>query len=99
MSILYLLFDEKKPLKDSAPAGFKFFAAAGFMNFLSHACVYTALSMERVSLISPLIKGSSPFILPLSALVHKDVEIITSRNIAATVLVILGVLLIAWEKI
>jgi drug/metabolite transporter (DMT)-like permease len=68
------------------------------MNFLSYAVAYTALSMERVSLISPLINGSSLFILPLSALLLKDVEKITRRKIAATLLVILGVFLISWEK-
>jgi drug/metabolite transporter (DMT)-like permease len=99
MSVLYRLFEEKKPLKESAPTGFKLFAAAGFMNFLSYAFAYTALSMERVSLISPLINGSSLFILPLSALLLKDVEKITSRKIAATLLVILGVFLISWEKL
>jgi len=55
--------------------------------------------MERVSLISPLINGSSLFILPLSALLLKDVEKITPRKIAATLMVILGVFLISWEKI
>ena len=99
MSVLYLLFEDKKSLKDSAPAGFKLFATAGFMNFLSYAFAYTALSMERVSLISPLINGSSLFILPLSALLLKDVEKITPRKIAAILLVILGVFLISWEKL
>jgi drug/metabolite transporter (DMT)-like permease len=99
MSALYLLFEEKKPLNHSAPAGFKLFAAAGFMNFLSYVFAYTALSMERVSLISPLINGSSLFILPLSALLLRDVETITSRKIAAILLVIFGVFLISWEKI
>jgi len=50
-------------------------------------------------LISPLINGSSLFILPLSALLLKDVEKITQRKIAATLLVILGVFLISWEKL
>lgn len=69
------------------------------MNFLSYVFAYTALSMERVSLISPLINGSSLFILPLSALLLRDVETITSRKIAAILLVILGVFLISWEKL
>lgn len=99
MSVLYLLFEDKKPLKKPASKGFQFFAAAGFMNFLSYAFAYTALSMERVSLISPLINGSSLFILPLSALLLKDVEKITQRKIAAILLVILGVFLISWEKL
>ena len=99
MSVLYLLFEEKKPLQETARKGFQLFAAAGFMNFLSYAFAYTALSMERVSLISPLINGSSLFILPLSALLLKDVEKITRRKIAAILLVILGVFLISWEKL
>jgi len=98
MSVLYLLFEEKKPLQETSPKGFQLFAAAGFMNFLSYAFAYTALSMERVSVISPLINGSSLFILPLSALLLKDVEKITQRKIAAILLVILGVFLISWEK-
>ena len=66
MTLMYLALEEKKPLAESAPRGLKFFAAAGFMNFLSYAFAYTALSMERVSIISPLINGSSLFVLPLS---------------------------------
>ena len=98
MSLLYLFFEEKKPLQYSARKGFMLFAIAGFMNFLSYAFAYTALSMERVSLVSPLINGSSLFILPLSALFLKDVEKITPRKVVATALVIIGVFLISWEK-
>ena len=99
MSLLYLLFEEKKPLQASAPKGLRLFAATGFLNFLSYAFAYTALSMERVSLISPLINGSSLFVLPLSALLLKDVETLTPRKIGATILVIVGVFLISWEKL
>ena len=99
MSAIYLAFEEKKPLGNSARRGVAFFAGAGFMNFLSYVFAYTALSLERVSLMSPLINGSSLFILPLSALFLKDVEKITARIIAATLLVIFGVFLISWEKL
>ena len=99
MSVVYLAFEEKKPLGNSVQRGLTLFAGAGFMNFLSYVFAYTALSMERVSLMSPLINGSSLFILPLSALFLKDVEKITARIIGATLLVLLGVFLISWEKI
>jgi drug/metabolite transporter, DME family len=99
MSVIYLAFEQSKPLGDSAPRGLALFAVAGFMNFLSYVFAYTALSMERVSLMSPLINGSSLFILPLSALFLKDVEQLTRRKIAAVLLVIVGVFLISWEKI
>ena len=99
MSAIYIAFEKKQPLGTSAPRGVVLFAVAGFMNFLSYVFAYTALSMERVSLMSPLINGSSLFILPLSALFLKDVETLTPRKIGATALVILGVFLISWEKL
>lgn len=99
MALMYGAFEEKKPLPDSAPRGLALFAAAGFMNFLSYAFAYTALSMERVSIISPLVNASSLFVLPLSVLFLKDVEQLSPRKIGAVVLVILGVFLISWEKL
>ena len=99
MTLLYLCFEEKKPFSATAPRGFALFAAAGFMNFLSYAFAYTALSMERVSIISPLVNASSLFVLPLSAVLLKDVERITPRKATATLLVIVGVILISWEKL
>ena len=99
MCLLYLLFEKKAPLGAAATRGFQIFAAAGFMNFLSYAFAYTALSMERVSIISPLINASSLFILPLSAIFLKDMDRLTARKIAAVALVILGVFLISWEKL
>jgi drug/metabolite transporter (DMT)-like permease len=99
MSFAYLAFTEKKPLPPRSKRGFGYFAVSGFMNFLSYLLTYTALSLERVSIVSPLVNGSSLFVLPLTALFLKDVEKLTARKIGATLLVILGVFLIAWEKL
>jgi drug/metabolite transporter (DMT)-like permease len=99
MLFAYLAFGEKKPLPPDANRGLRYFAISGFMNFLSYLLTYTALSLERVSIISPLVNGSSLFVLPLTALFLKDVEKLTPRKIGATALVILGVFLIAWEKL
>ena len=98
MSLLYVGFEKKQPLAHSALRGFVLFAVSGFVNFLSYVFAYTAFSMERVSLISPLVNGSSLFILPLSSLFLRDVETLTPRKIGAVALVILGVFLISWEK-
>jgi DME family drug/metabolite transporter len=99
MGAMYLIFGEKKPLPTSAKIGLSYFAISGFMNFLSYVLTYTALSLERVSIISPLVNASSLFVLPLSMLFLKDVETLTPRKIGATALVILGVFLISWEKL
>lgn len=69
------------------------------MNFLSYVFAFTALSLERVSLISPLVNGSALFILPLSAVFLRGVEQLTARKIGAVCLVIIGVVLISWEKL
>jgi drug/metabolite transporter (DMT)-like permease len=99
MGGMYLIFGEKKPLPPSAKIGLSYFAISGFMNFLSYVLGYTALSLERVSIVSPLVNASSLFILPLSMLFLKDVEKLTPRKIGATALMILGVFLISWEKL
>jgi DME family drug/metabolite transporter len=99
MFFAYLAFGEKKPLPKFAKRGLGYFGISGFMNFLSYLLTYTALSLERVSIISPLVNRSSLFVLPLTALFLKDVEKLTARKIGATLLVILGVFLIAWEKL
>jgi drug/metabolite transporter (DMT)-like permease len=99
MILIYSIFEKKKPLAASASRGLKLFGAAGFMNFLSYAFIFTALSMERVSIISPLVNASSLFVLPLSAFFLKDVEQLTPRKIGAVLLVILGVFLVSWEKL
>ncbi|MBF8253697.1 MAG: DMT family transporter, partial [Deltaproteobacteria bacterium] len=43
MSLMYLVFEEKKPLGKDAPRGLALFTVAGFMNFLSYVFTYTAL--------------------------------------------------------
>ncbi len=99
MAFMYFAFADKKPLSPTAKRGFIYFGISGFMNFFSYLFTYTALSMERVSLISPLVNCSSLFVLPLSYFMLKDVETLTARKIGATILVILGVFLISWEKL
>jgi len=99
MTFIYLAFANKIPLAKTAQRGFFYFGISGFMNVLSYVFTYTALSLERVSLISPLVNCSSLFVLPLSYLMLKDVETLTPRKIGATSLVISGVFLISWEKL
>jgi uncharacterized membrane protein len=99
MALLYVAFADHKPLGPLGLRGLALFGVSGFMNFLSYVFIYTALSMERVSLISPLVNASSLFVVPLSLIFLKDVEKLTARKIGATALVILGVLLISWEKL
>lgn len=78
--------------------GLVYFSLSGFMNFLSYLFIYSALNLDRVSIVSPLANCSSLFIIPLAYFLLKDVDRITTRKVCAIVLVIMGVLLISWEK-
>ena len=99
ITLLFCASGKKTPLSSSAGRGLLLFALSGFMNFLSYVFIYTALSMERVSLISPLVNCSSLFVVPLSLVFLKEVEKPSARKIVAIVLVLFGVLLISWEKL
>jgi drug/metabolite transporter, DME family len=99
IAVFFCASGKKTSLGPSASRGLLLFAVSGFMNFLSYVFIYTALSMERVSLVSPLVNCSSLFVVPLSLIFLREVEKLNARKIAAIVLVCLGVLLISWEKI
>lgn len=99
IALLFCASGKKKPLGPAARRGVLFFALSGFMNFLSYVFIYTALSMERVSLISPVVNCSSLFVVPLSLVFLQDVEKLTRRKITAIALVVVGVFLISWEKL
>ena len=78
--------------------GLLFFLISGFMNFLSYVFMYSALAIERVSIVSPIVNSSSLFVLPLAFFLLRDLEQITTRKKSATVLVVLGVFLISGRK-
>ncbi len=99
ITVLFCASGKKTPLGSSATRGLLLFALSGFMNFLSYVFIYTALSMERVSLVSPLVNCSSLFVVPLSLVFLKEVEKLSARKTVAILLVLFGVLLISWEKL
>jgi drug/metabolite transporter (DMT)-like permease len=80
-------------------SGLLFFLATGFLNFLAYVAMFTALGLDRVSIVSPVVHSFSLFVLPLTFFLLRGVEQITLRKIVATALAVLGVLLISWEKL
>lgn len=99
MGIFYFATSGRLRWAQASPKGWLFFSASGFMNFLSYIFMYTALSIDRISVVSPLVNCSSLFVLPLAFCFLRDIERITARKVAATAIVVLGVILISWEKL
>jgi len=92
------VFSKHRLWRQATRSGLAWFVISGFTTFLSYFLLYTALSLEAVSIVSPLANCSSLFVLPLSLVLLRGVEKITPRKVGAAVLVVLGVFLISWEK-
>lgn len=74
------------------------FALVGFVHFVAYFFMFSALDMADVAVVSPLVHCFSLFTLGLSPLILGDSDPITRRKVAATSMVVLGVLLIAWSR-
>jgi drug/metabolite transporter (DMT)-like permease len=96
---LYLSKSETRGLVEADRSGLRWFSFSGFLNFLSYLTMFTAFNLERVSVVTPLASCSSLFTPMFSFFLLRKVDPITPRKVTATVLVVLGVFLIAWEKL
>jgi drug/metabolite transporter (DMT)-like permease len=94
----YVALSKYRLWGQAARSSLAWFLISGFTTFLSYFFLYTALSLEAVSIVSPLANCSSLFVLPLSLVLLRGVERINARKVGATLLVVLGVFMISWEK-
>ena len=62
------------------PKGLLLLSATGLLNFLASASMFTALGLDRVSIVSPLVNCYSVFVLPLAFLLLRDIEQISARK-------------------
>lgn len=71
------------------------FIASGIFTGGSFLFMYLALSMERVSIIGPLVNSYAVFVLLLAPFVARRIETVTARKTAGAALVVLGIFLIS----
>jgi uncharacterized membrane protein len=96
---LYFSSSGTRGLVGADRSGLVWFCFSGFLNFLSYLTMFTAFNLERVSVVTPLASCSSLFTPMFSFFLLRKVDPITPRKVTATVLVVFGVFLIAWEKL
>ncbi len=96
---LYFSTSGTKGLVGADRSGLGWFSFSGFLNFLSYLTMFTAFNLETVSVVTPLASCSSLFTPLFAFFLLREVDPITPRKVTATVLVVLGVFLIAWEKL
>ncbi|HZA53398.1 MAG TPA: DMT family transporter [Candidatus Udaeobacter sp.] len=71
------------------------FVSSGICTGGSFLFMFVALSMERVSIIAPLINSYAVFVLILTPLIARHIEKVTGRKAAGAALVVLGIFLIS----
>jgi drug/metabolite transporter (DMT)-like permease len=71
------------------------FVSSGIFTGGSFLFMFLALSMERVSIIAPLINSYAAFVLVLAPLMARQIERVTPRKVAGAVLVVAGIFLIS----
>jgi drug/metabolite transporter (DMT)-like permease len=76
----------------------KWFIWSGVFTGGSFLFMYLALSMERVTIVAPLINSYAVFVLLLTPLMARQIESVTPRKIAGAVLVVAGIVLISAGK-
>jgi len=73
----------------------QWFVSSGIFTGGSFLFMFIALSMERVSIIAPLINSYAAFVLVLAPLMARQIERVTLRKGTGAVLVVAGIFLIS----
>ena len=60
--------------------------------------MYLAYSMERVSIVAPLVNSYTVFVSILSPFMARQIESITSRKLAGAALVVAGIFAVSLGK-
>ena len=76
----------------------RWFVWSGIFTGGSFLCMYVALSMERVTIIAPLINSYAVFVLILTPFMARQIESVTRRKIAGAALVVLGIFMVSLGK-
>lgn len=76
----------------------RWFVWSGMFTGGSFLFMYLAFSMERVTIVAPLINSYAVFVLLLTPLMARQIESVTPRKIAGAALVVAGIFLVSLGK-
>jgi drug/metabolite transporter (DMT)-like permease len=97
---IFLVLRYVRREKFSLPAGgaMVWFIASGLFTGGSFLFMYLAFSMERVSIVGPLVNSYAVFVLLLAPFLARQIESVTARKTAGAALVVAGIFLISAGK-
>jgi DME family drug/metabolite transporter len=76
----------------------RWFVWSGIFTGASFLFMYLALSMERVTIVAPLINSYAIFVLLLTPFMARQIESVTAQKIAGAALVVAGIFLVSFGK-
>jgi drug/metabolite transporter (DMT)-like permease len=76
----------------------RWFIWSGIFTGGSFLFMYLALSMERVTIIAPLINSYAVFVLMLTPLMARRIESVTWRKVAGAAMVVVGIFMVSLGK-
>ena len=76
----------------------RWFVGSGIFTGGSFLFMYLALSMERVTIVAPLINSYAVFVLLLTPLMARHIESVTAQKVAGAALVVAGIFLVSFGK-
>jgi drug/metabolite transporter (DMT)-like permease len=90
---IYLLLRYLQREKFALPSGraLHWFIGSGLFTGGSFLFMYMAFSMERVSIIGPLVNSYAAFVLLMAPFIARQIEIVTARKVIGAGLVIAGI--------
>lgn len=81
-----------------APRVCGWFIASGMFTGGSFLFMYVAYSLERVSIVAPLINSYTVFVALLTPVMAREIEILTARKLAGAALVVAGIFAVSLGK-
>ncbi len=80
------------------PAVLRWFVWSGIFTGGSFLFMYVAFSMERVSIVAPLVNSYTVFVAILTPFMARQIESLTARKLAGAALVVAGIFAVAMGK-
>jgi drug/metabolite transporter (DMT)-like permease len=74
------------------------FLISGLFTGASFLCMFSALHLERVSIVSPIVNSHMVFIVLLAPLINRGIELVSPRKILGAALVVLGIFLVSFGR-
>lgn len=92
-------FVQREPFAPPPVGAGHWFVSSGLFTGGSFLFMFLALSMERVSIVAPIVNSYSVFVLFLTPFMARQIEKVTPRKIVGAVVVVAGVYLISSGRI